>query len=580
MKISLLFSLVVILVSCRSHTVRHEESAPVVRASSLREELETAKALGQQYAISTQGEAATAAADRIMRQGGNLIDAAIAASFVISVERPHSTGIGGGGFMLYREAATGKTYAIDFRERAPLKAHAKMYLDQDGKAIRKKSTEGALAVAVPGMVAGLIEIHTRFGKLPLADIIRPAIELAENGLRVYPSFGEALKYRAAALRLDPAARAIFLDAQGEPLAVGATLVQKDLAKTLRLISEKGRDGFYKGPVAKALVDDQRKRGGLITQADLTQYKVIWREPIQGQSRGYEIFSMPPPSSGGIHVIQFLKMTETRQISDTNPLSVGNLHRSAATLQSAFADRARYLGDPDFVRVPTAGLIADEYLAARAAEIPSLKARSADQVSPGKPLGAESSDTTHLSLMDLEGNAIATTQTINGWMGAAIVAPGTGIVLNNEMDDFAAEIGGSNLFGAIGGVPNAIAPRKTPLSSMSPTILVKDGKPVLAVGAPGGTRIISCVAQTVANVIDYRRSLFDAVTGIRYHHQWKPDVLLIDPPGPGAATVESLRKMGYDVRIEPVGCTVMAVARTDSGLEAVADPRDIGTSAAQ
>lgn len=577
-----LIAAVSLTLSCQSHPAKSPASPPtVIRASALREDTATARAEGARYAISTQGDHATQAGRLMMEQGGNLMDAAVAASFVISVERPHSTGIGGGGFMVFREAATGRVHAIDFRERAPLKAHRKMYLGPDGKALREKSLDGHSAVAVPGLVAGLIEVHARFGKLPLATVLQPAIDLAENGLRVYPKFQEALKNRAAVLRQDPAARALFLDSSGEALAVGALLVQKDLARTLRAIATKGRDGFYKGAVAKAIVDSQKRGGGLVSQADLDQYKVLWREPVHARTRGYDVYSMPPPSSGGVHVIQFLKMTEARDRNEKDPHGLANLHFAAASLQSAFADRAKFLGDPDFVKVPTSPLISDAYLRARAAEIPRTKSRSADQVAAGAPPARESTETTHLSLMDADGNAIASTQTINGWMGAAVVAPGTGIVLNNEMDDFAAEIGGSNLFGAVGGEPNAIEPRKTPLSSMSPTILMRDGLPILSVGAPGGTRIISCVAQTVLNMIEFNRDLYDAITGIRYHHQWKPDVLWIDPPGPGPDTVEKLRKMGYEVRLEPVPCTVMGVARTSSGLlEAVADPRDIGTSAAQ
>lgn len=563
------------LASCQSTPKSH-----YVRSAKERADHATAQANGKEYAIATQGRFSSQAAEKMFAQGGNIIDAAVAASFTVSVERPQSTGIGGGGFMLFHEAKTGKTYAIDFRERAPLKATENMYLGKDGKADTGLSQNGILSVAVPGMVAGLVEVHQRFGSLPLEKVMAPAIQLAEEGFPIYEEFHTALTYRAPQILKDPAAKKIFLGVNGDVPATGSLLIQKDLAKTLRLIAKKGRDGFYKGAVANSIVSLSKKTGGLISQKDLNDYQVKWREPVNGKYQGYEVFSMPPPSSGGVHVIQFLNFLEKDELAKSGIHSTKAIHLAASALQSSFADRATYLGDPDFTKVPVKALTSAEYIQKRRQEVPLDRARKAAEVKAGDVSGYESSETTHLSLMDAAGNAVSTTQTINGWMGSGVVAPGTGVVLNNEMDDFAAQVGSSNLFGAIGGRPNAIAPKKTPLSSMSPTILMKNGKPEMVVGGPGGTRIISCVAQTILNYIEFKTTLYDAVSAVRYHHQWQPDVLVIEPPGPAPAVLEQLKKMGYEVKVQPIGCNVMATSKEGASLVGVADPRDIGTSIAK
>ncbi|WP_374029824.1 gamma-glutamyltransferase [Bdellovibrio bacteriovorus] len=462
----------------------------------------------------------------------------------------------------------------------PLRATRNMFIGKDGKADPHLSQDGILAVGTPGLVAGLLEVHQKFGSLPLQDVMQPAIDLAENGFEIYPEFFNALENRAAVLSKDPSAKSIFLDANGQVPTVGTKLVQKDLANTLRIIAEKGRDGFYKGSVAKAILKFSKEKKGLLTQKDFDTYKVHWRKPVMGKFKGYDVASMPPPSSGGVHVIQFLDFLEKDHLADAGILSTKSIHLAASALQSSFADRATYLGDPDFVKVPVDGLISPKYIESRRQEVPADRARTANQVKAGQPLPYESTQTTHISLIDAQGNAVSTTQTINGWMGAAIVAPGTGIVLNNEMDDFTAQVGTQNLFGAVGGKPNAIEPKKTPLSSMSPTILLQNNKPVMSVGAPGGTRIISCVAQTILNYVEFKTSLYDAVTTVRYHQQWQPDVLYIDPPGPRKEVLEQLKRMGYNIKIEPVPCYVMAVAKEGDKLHGVADPRDIGISLAK
>lgn len=551
---------------------------PVILATTQREDKSTVESTGKKFAISTQGKFASLASEKIFNQGGNIIDAAVAASFVISVERPQSTGLGGGGFMVFRPK-DGKTYAIDFRERAPLKSTRDMYV-VNGKGDTTLSQDGIMAIGTPGLVAGLSEIHKKFGKLPWKQVLQPAIELAENGFPVYPDLEEALVDRAEVLAKDPGASAIFLDAKGKPWPIGHNLVQKDLSKTLRLIAENGKKEFYQGNTAKKILSYFKNGKGLITQNDLNSYQVKWRKPVQGKFKGYDVISMPPPSSGGIHVIQFLSFLEKDNLKQKGILSTESIHLAASSLQSAFADRAEYLGDPDFVKVPTEQLISPKYNEKRRSEVLPLRARSSKEVSFGKTNPKEHTQTTHLSIMDAEGNAVASTQTINGWMGAAVVAPGTGVVLNNEMDDFSIQPGVANLFGAIGGSQNAIAPRKTPLSSMSPTLLVKDGKAVMSLGAPGGTKIISCVAETILNYIEFGLPLKDAVSMIRYHHQWQPDVLRIDPPGPSKQVLADLKKLGYEVEIESLDCHVMAVALEGDTLRAVADPRDIGVGLAK
>ena len=545
--------------------------------NSLRVVQKLPESIGPNYGIATQGIYATKAAVDIFEKGGNAIDAAIAASFTISVERPHSTGIGGGGFMLFRDAATKKIYAIDFRERAPLSSTTNMYLDEKGNPIANLSINGVKAIATPGLVAGLLEIHEKFGRLSRSDVLSSAIELAEKGFKVYPSLAKALSQKEDELIKDKDATKIFLDGNKKALKEGDILIQKDLASTLKLISREGKKAFYEGEIAKNFEDNHF----VVTKKDLGEYKVLWREPLKGNFKGYSIFSMPPPSSGGIHVLQFLSMLEEDHLKEKGFLSAQSIHLAASALQSAFADRAKYLGDPDFINVPTKDLISKDYAKKRRAEIDSNRARKAQEVSFGKISGYEHDETTHLSIIDKEGNMIATTQTINGYMGSSVVLPHTGIVLNNEMDDFSAKPGASNLFGAVGSKANAIAPKKTPLSSMSPTLILNEkDDPILSVGAPGGTRIISCVAQTILNYLEFKLPPYESIASARYHQQWLPDELDLEPGKIPQETIEKLKQMGHNVQEKSVNCNVMAVAKEENLFRAVSDPRDIGTSHAR
>ncbi|HEY8279484.1 MAG TPA: gamma-glutamyltransferase [Bdellovibrionota bacterium] len=549
----------------------------------------THHAMGYHYAIATQGAHASTAADEMFSQGGNIIDAAVAVSFAISVERPQSTGIGGGGFLLFHDAKTGKTYAADFRERAPLLASRNMYLDAKGEVIPGKSLNGALSVATPGLVAGLVEIQKKWGKLSLAQVIAPAIRIAEQGFKVPASLARALEWRKGELAKDPAAKAIFLHADGSPYKEDEILVQKDLAQTLKGIAFRGRAGFYKGKVAKAIVEGLRQQGGILRQKDLDQYKLKWREPVHGTFGGLELFSMPPPSSGGIHVLQILNMLENEKLGELGFFSAQAIHRTAAAMQLAFADRAVYPGDPDFVKVPTKKLISKAYALERRLLIDEKRAKPSSEIQAGNAGKAESPETTHFSLMDAGGNAVSSTQTINYGFGSAVVAPGTGVLLNDEMDDFSVKPGAPNAYGAVGGEANAIAPGKTPLSSMSPTIILQNGKAIMAVGAPGGTRIITCVAQTILNRFAYGMTNYNAVASMRIHHQWLPDQLEIEMPGPSPSVRKELEQMGYRLKVEPRvnPCRTESVERQlplEDGnklvLFSASDPRDSGRALAK
>lgn len=566
----------VVLTHCQSF--KKAPTNPVIHTVNEREDHQSAEAIGKTYAIATQGIYATRAAKEIFNLGGNAIDAAVAASFVLSVERPHSTGIGGGGFMLFRDGKNKKIYAVDFRERAPMKSTEKMFLDSKENVVPDLSINGTLATGVPGMVAGLLEIHEKFGKLKREQVMAPAITLAYYGFPIYPSLSKALLQKESVLAKDPEAAKIFLDENKKALKLGQLLVQMDLAKTLSLISKQGKNIFYKGKIADIYDDYFKKNKGLISKSDLSAYRVKWKTPLYGTYKGLDIYSMPPPSSGGVHVIEMLNMLENDKLADNGLLSADSIHLIAEAMRSAFADRAKYLGDSDFVKVPVKTLISKTYAKERRNEF-FKKARSSKDVKAGTIPGFEHTETTHLSIIDAEGNMVSTTQTINGYMGASIVLPGTGIVLNNEMDDFSAKPGAANLFGAIGGSQNAIAPGKTPLSSMSPTLVLKDQTPIMSVGAPGGTRIITCVMQTMLNYLEYKLPLYESVTAIRFHHQWMPDKIDIDPPGPRTEVFEELKKRGHTIEINAVPCNVMAVSKEGDVLHAVSDPRDIGTSTA-
>ncbi|WP_171576025.1 gamma-glutamyltransferase [Leptolyngbya sp. Cla-17] len=530
----------------------------------------------------------------MLQQGGNAMDAAVATTFAISVVEPYSAGLGGGGFLLLRVGKTGEIKALDFRERAPLAATAKMYLDASGKPLPKASTEGYLAVGVPGTVAGLAEVHRQYGKLPWKTVVQPAIALATKGFVVTPKLSAAIA-RYPALQTNPATRQIFLPS-GKPPAIGETLIQTDLAKTLGAIAQ-GPGSFYTGSIASAIAQDMAANGGIITQQDLQQYRPIWRTPVCGNFQTVRVCSMPPPSSGGVHLLQMLNLLSgTLESSSGNAISGANLkalgwhhpdvlHWMIESMRIAYADRAQYLGDPDFVKVPTAALISPAYAAQRRLEIDLSKARLSSQVKPADPAllqrlsGKESADTSHLSVVDQAGNAVSLTFTVNLGFGARVVAAGTGIVLNNEMDDFAIAPNIPNAFGLVGGTANAIAPRKTPLSSMTPTIVTENGQIRLVAGAPGGSTIITTILQIVLNVLVYDMDARSAVSAPRLHHQWLPDKLMVEKNGFDTLTLTELRRRGHTIEEQAGwGNPTIILRSRDGWLEGAADPRGEGIAA--
>ncbi|MCT4641543.1 MAG: gamma-glutamyltransferase [Bacteriovoracaceae bacterium] len=561
----------ILLVGFNAYALR---TAPLIKGK----QRSTYEAIGKKYMISSQGGYTTMAAKFAFDKGGNIYDAFVAASFVISVERPHSTGIGGGGFLISHEAAKRSTYTYDFRESAPLKSHSKMFLDKNGKQINDKSITGALAVGTPGLVAGLYDIHKKHGKLPWSILLTPAIKLANLGFPIYPALYKAIDAEKKRLCKYKDSKRIFLNDDCSAKKEGEVLVQKDLGTTLRMIAAKGKNGFYKGHVAKMIVKSQKELGGLITQKDLDVYKVKMRNPVVGEYKGYKIISMPPPSSGGTHIIQILNILKNFDLKKHGPQSARAIHYTSTAMQIAFADRAKYMGDSDFAKVPVNELIHPKYAKAIAKKISSNKAMSSKSFPQNfRKLIYESDDTTHFTIMDIKGNIVTSTQTINGWFGSAVVAPKTGVVLNNEMDDFASHVGGVNLFGAVGGQNNLVQPLKRPLSSMSPTIVFKNEKPFMALGTPSGTRILTCVMQTVLNVLEYDMDLWDAVSATRYHHQWSPDEIRVGPPYFEKSVEEELKKMGHKIKHKSLGCKIQAIMKKNEKLIGVSDPREEGMS---
>jgi gamma-glutamyltranspeptidase/glutathione hydrolase len=537
------------------------------------------EAVGAQAMVASQGEATSRATLSTLQKGGNIIDAFVTASFTISVERPQSTGLGGGGFLLFYNHAEKQVYAFDFREIAPIRATGGMYLTKKGETQTLLSQEGALAVATPGLVAGLYDIHKRFGKLPWKEVIQPAIDLARNGFPLYPHLEVALQDRKMLLAMDLEAKKTFLLPDGSVPKLGTLVIQENLAKTIELIGEKGRDAFYKGKVAEAIVKTVKSKRGILSLKDLHEYNMKERTPVTADYKGLKVFSMPPPSSGGIHVIQILKMLEPHNLRGMGPQSTDAVHLTANSMQRAFVDRATYLGDPDFHAVPVKALLHKKYLKELSRAINTKSALPANTLKP-IALPYESTDTTHFSIADKDGNMVASTQTINGWFGSGVIAQGTGIILNNEMDDFAQKVGAQNLFGAVGGNNNLVQPRKRPLSSMSPTIITKDEKPFMALGSPSGTRIITCVAQTILNAVEFEMPLFEAVAATRIHQQWQPDLLKVEAPFLSEKVEKALKEKGHNVVHESLGCSIQAIKRDKNKWTGVSDPRGEGLALGQ
>lgn len=565
------------IVFCISCTHHHQQKYATLIES---EKLQDHSSVSHNSMVVTQGPFATEAGLVILAAGGNAVDAAVAVSLVISVERPQSTGIGGGGFALVGIPGS-PVAALDFRERAPENSKREFYLGADGKPLYQKSQDGSLAVATPGLIAGLYNLHLQYGKLPWKKLFESAIELAQNGFTIYPELAMALDLRKDVLKSFPSSRKIFFHQNGDILKKGDLLIQSDLAKTLKIISNKGKNGFYYGSVAKNIIDTIKKNNGILTLADLRKYRAKTRTPVSakmGESfQNVEIFSMPPPSSGGIHLLQILNMVEEFFYNQKKPLpwSSDAIHYTALAMQQAFFDRAMFLGDPDFVKIPTNHLISKNY-AKKSIKNFSKDAKLMHDVKTLIPVAPESTETTHFSIIDKDGMSVSSTQTINGFFGSGLVAENTGIVLNNEMDDFSLSVGGGNLFGAYGGEKNFIQPFKTPLSSMSPTIVMKNGKPLMILGSPSGTRIITCVALTILNHLFYQMPLSDAVSTSRYHQQWSPDELWMEKEAMTSAVIKDLEKKGHRVKEKEMGCKIQAiVVKDDNSKEGFSDIRGRG-----
>ncbi len=522
----------------------------------------------QGMVASEQGLATQVGAD-ILRQGGNAVDAAV--GFALAVVLPNAGNIGGGGFMVLHDAKSGGNYSVDFRETAPLKADRDMYLDKDGNVIDGRSLYTHFAVGVPGTVAGMEYALKKWGTMSLTQVIAPAIKLAEKGFVVGPMLASTLKEEKDNLGKWPQSKAIFFK-NGEPLQEGDLLVQKDLANSLKLIAKQGAKAFYEGDIAKKIVAEMKKNQGLITLEDLKGYKVVERKPIEGEYRGYKVVTMPPPSSGGVHLVQILNILERYPMADYGVNSAKSIHYLAEAMKLAYADRSEYLGDPDFVKIPVTGLISKKYADELAQGISESKVKAASEIKPGKPQPYESDQTTHFSVMDKHGNAVAVTYTLNFNFGSGIVAEGTGILLNDEMDDFSAKPGVPNAFGLIGGEANAIAPQKRPLSSMTPTLVMKDNKPWLVTGSPGGARIITTVLQSIVNTIDHKMNPAEAIVTPRVHHQWLPDELRIEE-GLSPDTLSLLKAQGYNIKEKAPMGRVQIIQATENGFYGYSDPRN-------
>nr|CUV16037.1 gamma-glutamyltranspeptidase [Ralstonia solanacearum] len=477
----------------------------------------------------------------VLKRGGNAVDAAVAVGYALAVVYPAAGNLGGGGFMTIQLADGRKTF-LDFREVAPKGATANMYLDKDGNVIKGLSTKGHLAVGVPGTVSGMEYAREKYGTRSRTELIAPAIRLADKGFALDQGDIDMLLTSTKDFQEDPASGAIFLN-KGQPYQVGQKLVQRDLARTLHAISVKGTDGFYKGWVGKAIVASSQAGKGLITQEDLDGYKTRELAPVECDYRGYHVVSAPPPSSGGVVICEMLNILEGYPLKDLGYHSAQAVHYQIEAMRHAYVDRNSYLGDPDFVKNPLDRLLDKNYAAKIRAVIDPKKAGVSKDIKPGvEP--HEGSNTTHYSIADRYGNAVSVTYTLNDWFGAKVTAAKTGVILNDEMDDFTAKVGVPNLYGLVQGEANAIAPGKRPLSSMSPTIVTRDGKPAMVVGTPGGSRIITAVLQTMLNAIDYGMNVQEAVDMPRFHQQWLPDLTNVENYTLSPDTCQILEGMGH------------------------------------
>ena len=533
---------------------------------------------GAKGVVASRSPIASEVGAAMLRRGGNAVDAAVATGFALAVTHPSAGNLGGGGFMVIR-MADGTLAANDHREKAPTAAFREMFQDEQGEVIEGLSTASHLAVGVPGSVAGLLSVLEDYGTLDRRTVIEPAVRLARDGFALPRDLARSLAARQDAFALHPASAAAFAKDDGEPYAAGDTFSQPDLAASLERVLEHGRAGFYAGETADLIVAEMQRGGGLITHADLAGYRSVWREPIRGTYRGHDIISMPPPSSGGVLLVQMLNMLEAYDIGAMGFGSAAAMHHVIEAERRAYADRAEHLGDADFHPVPVMQLTDKAYARQRFSDFHAQRASRSEDVGAGAVPPPESPDTTHVSVIDKDGNAVAFTTTLNLGYGSKIVAAGTGILLNNEMDDFSAKDNAPNAFGLLGGDANAIEPGKRMLSSMTPTLVVKDGDILLVTGSPGGSTIITTVLQVVMNLIDHGMDLSDAVGRPRFHHQWQPNRVMVEPLGFSPDTLAILKAWGHEQLVPlPFGRGIgdaNSALKGGDGFHGMSDPRNAG-----
>ncbi|MDW7691896.1 gamma-glutamyltransferase [Flammeovirgaceae bacterium SG7u.111] len=531
-KLILVLAFLLTFLSCQEKATKEEERVVGV--------------LGQNGMVASAHPIASEVGLEILKKGGNAYDAAIAVQFALAVVYPGAGNIGGGGFLVYRKS-DGEIGALDYREKAPGSAGRDMYLDENGEVIKGKSTRGHLAAGVPGSVDGMFKIHEKLGSLPMEELLQPAIDLAANGfLLTEREAGKLNRTKETFLETNTVAPTNLIS--DSVWHENDTIYYKDLAATLTRIKENGRDGFYAGETAKLIVEEMERGGGIMTEEDLAAYSAVWREPVTGVYKGHKVISMSPPSSGGVALMQLLKGIEPFDIKGWGHNSAQTVHTMVEIERRVYADRATHLGDADFYDVPLEGLLADNYIQGRMSDIDPDKKTSSEDVVAGDvvPL-PESLETTHFSVVDKEGNAASITTTLNGGFGCKVVVAGAGFFLNNEMDDFSVKPGHPNMFGLVGGEANAIQPGKRMLSSMTPTIIEKDGKLLMVVGTPGGSTIITSVYQTILNVLDHGMTMQEAVNAQKFHSQWLPDMVFHEPTAFDSTTVSQLTGMGHELK---------------------------------